>query len=162
MEIDFKELKDLEGLEKIIRKEKIKGKKIVFTNGCFDILHSGHRYILTEASKYGDVVIVALNSDSSVKRLKGDDRPKNNELDRAYVISGFKGVDYVIIFGEDTPLNLLRRLQPDIVIKGGAAIPERVEEERQIIEGYGGRIVNLPLVNGYSTTGIIAKIKSSG
>lgn len=103
--------------------------------------------------------MVALNSDKSVKKFKGDDRPKNNELDRAYVVSGFKGVDYVIIFDEDKPLELLRMLKPDINIKGGAAVPERVEEEKQIMEGYGGKIISLPLIEGYSTTRIIDDIK---
>ena len=161
MEIDFKELKTLDELEKIVQEEKRKGNRIVFTNGCFDILHKGHRYILTEAAKYGEILIVALNSDKSVRKFKGEGRPTNKELDRAYVVSGF-GVDYVIIFDEDKPLNLLRRLQPDIVIKGGAGIPERVEEEKQIIESYGGKLITLPLVEGYSTTGMIAKIKNSG
>jgi D-glycero-beta-D-manno-heptose 1-phosphate adenylyltransferase len=160
MKLDFKELKDLFELEKIVELEKKKGKKIVFTNGCFDILHKGHRYILTEAAKYGDIFIVALNSDKSVKKFKGDDRPKNNELDRAYLVSGFKGVDYVIIFDEDKPLELLRRLKPDINIKGGAAIPERVEEEKQIMDNYGGKIVNLPLIEGYSTTRVIQEISN--
>ena len=155
MELDFKELKTLDELEIIIQEEKKKGKKIVFTNGCYDILHKGHRYILTEASKYGDVFIVALNSDSSIKRLKGEDRPKNKELDRAYIVSGFKGVDYVIIFNEDSPLELLKKIKPDINIKGGAAIPERVEKEKQAMDEYGGKIINLPLIEGYSTTRMI-------
>jgi len=159
MELDFKELKTLDELEIIIQEEKKKGKKIVFTNGCYDILHKGHRYILTEASKYGDVFIVALNSDSSVKRLKGEDRPKNKELDRAYIVSGFKGVDYVIVFNEDSPLELLKKLKPDINIKGGAAIPQRVKKEKQAMDEYGGKIINLPLVEGYSTTKIIDIIK---
>ncbi|HJX50368.1 MAG TPA: adenylyltransferase/cytidyltransferase family protein [Candidatus Nanoarchaeia archaeon] len=161
MELDFKELKELKELAEIIKEEKKKGKKIIFTNGCFDILHKGHRYILTEAAKYGDIFIVALNSDKSVKKFKGDDRPKNKELDRAYVVSGFKGVDYVIIFNEDKPLELLRRLKPDINVKGGAAIPERVEEEKQIMGSYGGKIINLPLVEGYSTTKMIDEIREN-
>lgn len=161
MGIDFPELKDINELEGIIQAEKAKGKKIVFTNGCFDVLHRGHRYILTEAAKYGDIFIVALNSDNSVRRLKGNDRPKNNELDRAYVVSGFKGVDYVIIFDDDTPLNILKRLKPDINIKGGAAIPERVEKEKEVMDGYGGKIINLALIEGYSTTKIIEDIKGS-
>jgi glycerol-3-phosphate cytidylyltransferase len=160
MELVFKELKDLEKLTELVQEEKKKGKKIVFTNGCYDVLHRGHRYILTEASKYGDIFIVALNSDNSVKRLKGEDRPKNNELDRAYVVSGFKGVDYVIIFNEDEPLELLKKLKPDINIKGGSAIPGKVAKEKQIMDDYGGRIINLPLVEGYSTTRIIDEIKT--
>lgn len=159
MELVFKELKEINELVEIVQKEKKNGKKIVFTNGCYDVLHKGHRYILTEASKYGDIFIVALNSDKSVKRLKGNDRPKNNELDRAYVVSGFKGVNYVIIFDDDTPLELLKRLKPDINIKGGAAIAERVEKEKQIMDSYGGKIINLALIEGYSTTMIINKIR---
>jgi len=159
MELDFKELKTLDELKIIIQEEKKKGKKIVFTNGCYDILHKGHRYILTEASKYGDIFIVALNSDSSVKRLKGEDRPQNNELDRAYVISGFKGVDYVLIFNEDSPLEVLKKLKPDINIKGGAAIHEKIEKEKQVMNEYGGEIINLPLIEGYSTSKTIDIIK---
>ena len=160
MEIDFKELKKLGELEEIVQEERERGKKIVFTNGCFDILHKGHRYLLTKAPEYGDVFIVALNSDKSVKKFKGDDRPRNNELDRAYVVSGFKGVDYVIIFDEDNPLNLLKTLKPDFNIKGGAAIPERVEKEKSIMDSYGGKIVNLPLIEGYSTTRVIEEIRN--
>jgi rfaE bifunctional protein nucleotidyltransferase chain/domain len=160
MGLDFPELKDIDELEKIVQAEKKKGKKIVFTNGCFDVLHRGHRYILTEASKYGDIFIIGLNSDKSVKKLKGDDRPKNNELDRAYVVSGFKGVNYVIIFDDDTPIELLKKLKPDINIKGGAAIAERVAKEKQVMDSYGGKIINLPLIEGYSTTKIINKIKT--
>lgn len=159
MDVDFPELKKLDELEIIVENERKKGKKIVFTNGCYDVLHKGHRYILTEASKLGDIFIVALNSDISVKRLKGGDRPKNKELDRAYLVSGFKGVDYVIIFNEDDPLELLKKLKPDINVKGGAAIPERVEKEKEMMKEWGGEIVNLPLVEGYSTTGIIEKIR---
>ncbi len=160
--IDLKKegLRTLEELAEIVEEEKKRGKKIVFTNGCFDILHKGHRYILTEAAKYGDIFIVALNSDKSVKKFKGDDRPKNNELDRAYVVSGFKGVDYVTIFDEDKPLEILRRIKPDTNIKGGAAIPERVEEEKHVMDSYGGKIVNLPLIEGYSTTRIIEGIRN--
>ena len=152
--------RDLWGLEKIVEKKKSKGNTVVFTNGCYDILHKGHFYVLEKAAKLGDILIVALNSDESVRKFKGEDRPKYNELDRAYVMKRIKGVDYVTIFNEDTPLNLLERLKPDINVKGGRAIPKRVEKEKLVMDKYGGEIVNLPLVRGYSTTKLIDRIKN--
>ncbi len=156
------EIKNLSELEEIVRKEKENNKKIVFTNGCFDILHKGHFYVLEQASKLGDVLIVALNSDNSIKRLKGEDRPKYNELDRAYVIKRIKGVDYVTIFYEDTPIELLKILQPDINVKGGASVPERVADEKKVMDSYGGEIIYIPLVEGYSSTKVIDKIRNGG
>lgn len=151
--------RDLEKLIEIVKREKKNNKKIVFTNGCYDVLHKGHVYVLQKASEFGNVLVVGLNSDKSIKRLKGEDRPKNPELDRAYVVEGIKGVDYVIIFEEDTPLNLLEKLKPDFNIKGGASIPERVAKEKQVMDSYGGNIIYIPLVEGYSTTKIINDIK---
>lgn len=158
--MELKRLRNLEELRDIIKKEKQNNKKIVFTNGCYDILHKGHFYVLEKAAKLGDILIVGLNSDNSVKRLKGEDRPKYNELDRAYVIKRIKGVDYVIIFDEDTPIELLKILQPDINVKGGASVPERVEREKQVMDEYGGEIIYIPLVEGYSTTKVINRIRN--
>jgi len=151
--------KTLEELSEIVSELKKQGKKIVFTNGVFDILHKGHVKIIEEMNKLGDVLIVALNSDNSVKRFKGSERPINNENDRAIVIGGLKGVDYIVIFDEDDPLNLLRKLKPDVHVKGGNPIPERVAMEKEIVESYGGELVCLGLVNGYSTTRIVEKMK---
>ena len=154
------EIKNLGELEEIVRKEKENHKKIVFTNGCYDILHKGHIYLLRTAAELGDILIVAINSDKSVRNFKGKNRPKNNEIDRAYVLAAIKGVDYVIIFYEDAPLNLLERLKPDINVKGGSALPERVREEKLIMDSYGGKIVSFPLIRGYSTTKVIDRIKN--
>ena len=156
--MDF--LKNACDLEKIVNRKRAKNKKIVFTNGCYDIIHKGHVHLLQEASKLGDVLIVGLNSDASVRRFKGQERPKNKQLDRAFVVGGIKGVDYVVIFEEDTPLNLLEILKPDICVKGGAYLPERVAKEKEIIDKYGGEIRFFPLMKGYSTTGIIGRIKN--
>lgn len=133
-------------------------KRIVFTNGCFDILHIGHIRYLQEAAKLGDVLIIGLNSDESVRRLKGSDRPINNENDRAEMLSSLGFVDYVSIFEDDTPLDLIKTIQPDVLVKGGDYKPEDIVG-REIVEGRGGKLVLLPFVEGKSTTNIIEKIK---
>ena len=134
------------------------GKKIVFTNGCFDILHVGHVRYLTAAKKFGDVLIVGLNTDASVKKLKGDSRPVNNEKDRAEVLLGLKAVDYVVFFGEQTAENLISEIKPDIYVKGGDYTLETLPEAK-IVQSYGGQIEFIQLVEGKSTTNIINKIK---
>ena len=135
-------------------------KKIVFTNGCFDILHVGHVRYLTAAKNFGDVLIVGLNTDESVRKLKGSTRPVNNQDDRAEVLLGLKAVDHVIFFGEDTAENLIAELQPDIYVKGGdytlATLPEA-----KIVQSYGGKVELVNLVEGKSTTKIIQKIFNS-
>lgn len=135
-----------------------KDKKIVFTNGCFDILHIGHIRYLQEAAKLGDILIIGLNSDASVKRLKGLDRPINSEQDRAELLCALEFVDYVVIFDEDTPLELISVVEPDVLVKGGDYYPEDVVG-RDIIEKRGGELVLIPFVEGKSTTNIIEKIK---
>lgn len=134
------------------------GKKIVFTNGCFDILHVGHTSYLTEAKKYGDILIVGVNSDESVKKLKGKDRPINSQEDRCYVLNSLKSVDYTVIFEEQTPEKLLEILKPDIHVKGGDYKKEDLPETK-LIESYGGKVVILNFVEGKSTTNIINKMK---
>lgn len=134
------------------------GKKIVFTNGCFDILHIGHKRYLQKAAMLGDVLIVGVNSDESVHRLKGSDRPINNEQDRAEMLSAFGFIDYVVVFGEDTPYELIKKIQPDILVKGGDYKPEEVVG-RDIVESRGGRLELISFVEGKSTTRIIEKIK---
>lgn len=133
-------------------------KKIVFTNGCFDILHIGHIRYLEEASKLGDLLIVGLNSDASVKRLKGRERPINTEKDRAELLSALSFVDYVVIFDQDTPLELIKMIEPDVLVKGGDYSNEYVVGTNEV-EARGGRLVLLPFVDGKSTTNIINKIK---
>lgn len=137
-----------------------KGKKIVFTNGCFDILHRGHVTYLAEAKKLGDLLVIGLNSDASVKRLKGPERPINNEEDRKYVISQLKSVDFVEIFSEDTPLNLILKVKPDVLVKGGDWKIDQIVGGKEVIAN-GGDVFSLNFVDGYSTTSIIHKIQET-
>lgn len=132
--------------------------KIVFTNGCFDILHVGHIRYLQEAARLGDLLIIGLNSDASVKRLKGQERPINGELERAEMLGALGFVDYVAIFEEDTPLNLINTIQPDVLVKGGDYTPDEVVGKKEV-EERGGKLVLIPFVEGKSTTNIIEKIK---
>ena len=140
-------------------REKLTGKKIVFTNGCFDIIHVGHVRYLTAAKSFGDVLIVGLNTDESVKKLKGESRPINNQDDRAEVLLGLKAVDYVIFFGERTAENLIAEVKPDIYVKGGDYTLDTLPEVK-IVQSYGGRVELVNLVQGKSTTKIIKKISA--
>ena len=135
-----------------------RNQKIVFTNGCFDILHVGHVRYLQEAARLGDILIIGLNSDESVRRLKGLDRPINGEFERAEMLGALGFVDYVAIFREDTPLNLIKTLQPDVIVKGGDYKPDEVVGKKEV-EERGGQLVIIPFVEGKSTTRIIEKIK---
>jgi rfaE bifunctional protein nucleotidyltransferase chain/domain len=139
--------------------ENNKGKKIVFTNGCFDILHKGHVTYLNEAKKLGDLLLVGLNSDASVKRLKGPERPINNELDRQFVLSQLKAVDFVEIFDQDTPLELILKVKPTILVKGGDWKIEQIVGAKEVLAS-GGDVFSLNFVDGYSTTSIIHKIQA--
>ncbi|MBT7611556.1 MAG: D-glycero-beta-D-manno-heptose 1-phosphate adenylyltransferase [Bacteriovoracaceae bacterium] len=132
-------------------------KKIVFTNGCFDILHSGHISYLNEAKSLGDILVVALNSDQSVKRLKGESRPINNEQDRKYVLENLKAIDRVFIFNEDTPLNLIKEISPQILVKGGDWTPDQIVGSDFVLKN-GGEVQSLTFKNGYSTTSTIEKM----
>ena len=145
-------------LEEFLRRNK--EKKIVFTNGCFDIIHKGHVAYLVEAKKLGDLLVIGLNSDASVKRLKGPERPINNEFDRQYVMSQLKPVDFVEIFSEDTPLNLILKIMPKILVKGGDWKIEQIVGGKEVVEA-GGEVFSLNFVDGYSTTSIIHKIQST-
>lgn len=133
--------------------------RIVFTNGCFDILHAGHIHLLLEAAAFGNRLVVGLNSDASVKRLKGPERPINRQEDRALLLAAQTFVDVVVIFDEDTPLQLLEALQPDVLVKGG-------DYEREQIVGYelmeqrGGQTITIPFLAGYSTTDILKNARS--
>lgn len=138
-------------------REDNKDKKIVFTNGCFDILHVGHKRYLEQASSLGDVFVIGVNSDASVRRLKGPERPVNPEQDRMEILSALGFVDYVILFDEDTPYELIKKVQPDILVKGGDYKPEEVVG-KDIVEARGGKLVLIPFVEGKSTTNIIKKI----
>jgi glycerol-3-phosphate cytidylyltransferase len=149
-----------EDLKYIIDKLKSENKTIIFTNGCFDILHSGHINYLARAKELGDILIVAVNSDASVKRLKGKERPINNLNDRMFLLASLCFIDYVTFFEEDTPNEIIKKIQPNIHVKGG---DYKIEElpEKEIIESYGGKIVILPFIKGYSTTSLISKMKST-
>ena len=134
--------------------------KIVFTNGCFDIIHAGHVRYLTAAKNFGDVLIVGLNSDNSVRKLKGASRPVNNQADRAEVLLALKPVDYVIIFDELTAENLIAQVKPDIYVKGGDYTLDTLPEAK-IVQSYGGRVEFVKLVAGKSTSNIIKKIEAT-
>jgi len=133
-------------------------KKIVFTNGCFDILHRGHIYYLSKAAELGDVLVVGLNSDASVTRLKGAGRPVNNQEARAEVLGALAFVDYIIVFEEETPLDLITALQPDLLVKGGDYNAEDIIGYEEVTSR-GGSVVTIPLLEGYSSTLIIQKSK---
>ena len=139
---------------------RLKDEKTVFTNGCFDIMHLGHITILENAYHLGDHLIVGVNSDSSVKRLKGESRPIFPENDRARMLASLEFVDLVVIFEEDTPENLIKILKPDILVKGEDYKDKEVVG-REFVESYGGEVILLPLVKGYSTTEIIRRIKEA-
>ena len=136
------------------------GQRVVFTNGCFDILHAGHVRYLAAARACGDYLILGLNSDASVRRLKGETRPVNDEHDRAEVVGALKSVDTVVIFGEDTAEELIAEVRPDVYVKGGDYTRETLPEAR-IVEGYGGEVAFIPLVAGKSTTNIIRRMQES-
>lgn len=141
----------------IRNKAKEEKKSVVFTNGCFDILHLGHIEYLKESAKLGDYLIVAINSDSSVKKLKGESRPIFGEKERAIILSSLEFVDFVVIFEEETPINLIKKLIPDFLVKGGDySINEVVGREE--VEKNGGKVVIIPYLQGYSTTNLLKKI----
>lgn len=147
-------------LSEIVDSHRNSGRKTVFTNGCFDILHAGHVQYLRQSKKLGDIQIVALNSDASVKRLKGQSRPINSLIDRAEVISELSCVDYVTSFDEDTPADILEIIRPDILTKGGDYKKEDVVGY-ELLKSYGGEIVILDFLEGRSTTEIISRSKES-
>lgn len=135
------------------------GKTIAFTNGCFDILHPGHIYSLSQAAIEADYLIVGLNSDGSVKKLKGESRPVNNQQSRSTLLAALLIVDAVIIFEEDTPLELIKAIRPNVLVKGGDYKPEEIAGAREVTEA-GGRVVINPLLRGFSTSSIIDKMKT--
>jgi D-beta-D-heptose 7-phosphate kinase/D-beta-D-heptose 1-phosphate adenosyltransferase len=146
-----------ESLRHILETERRRGKTIVFTNGCFDLLHVGHVKYLQQARRLGDLLVLGLNSDASIRRLKGANRPLINEQERAHILAALSCIDYVVLFDEDTPLELIGTLRPDILVKGGDYTPETVVG-RDLVESYGGRVELIDLVDGRSTTDIIERI----
>lgn len=148
----------LDALARKVEAHRRRGRRIVFTNGCFDLLHVGHVRYLRQAKALGDVLIVAVNSDRSVRRLKGQDRPIQNEQDRLEILASLESVDYITLFDEDTPLAVIERLQPDVLVKGGDWPPDRIAG-RQVVEKRGGKVVTIPYVAGASTTDLVRKIR---
>lgn len=136
---------------------RLKSKTIAFTNGVFDILHQGHIAVLAKAASFADILIVGINSDSSVKKLKGDSRPINNQQSRALVLASLIMVDAVVIFDEETPLELIKKIQPDVLVKGGDYTLDTIVGAKEVMAN-GGKVEIFPIEEGFSTTGIIEKI----
>lgn len=136
------------------------GRKLVFTNGCFDILHAGHVDLLSRARAQGDVLVLGLNSDKSVRSIKGEKRPVTKQQQRAFVLAGLSCIDYVIFFDEDTPYNLISQVRPDVLVKGGDWSVDNIVG-RDIVEAGGGKVLSLPLLPGYSTTSVISYIREN-
>jgi rfaE bifunctional protein nucleotidyltransferase chain/domain len=152
---------DADALAAFVREARAAGKRIVFTNGVFDILHPGHLRYLQAARTHGDLLIVGLNSDASVRRNKGPERPINPQDERAEVLAGLSCVDAVSIFDEDTPAEVIRRVQPDVLVKG-ADWPADQIVGRDTVEARGGRVVLEPVEQGYSTTSLLERVKRAG
>lgn len=151
---------DLKQLLSRVAAWRVTGKTIAFTNGCFDILHEGHIFSLNAAAKEADYLIVGVNSDNSVKKLKGPERPVNNEHSRSLILANLAVIDAVIVFNEDTPHTLITNILPDVLVKGGDYTVEQIVGSKEVIAN-GGRVVINPIVEGFSTTGIITHIKQS-
>lgn len=150
-------IKNLSQAQRIVARLKAKGKKVVFTNGCFDVLHVGHVRYLRKAKTYGDVLVVGLNTDRSVKLIKGEKRPILPEKERAEILAALEFVDYVVPFDEPDPLRLVEVLKPNMLVKGADWPRDRIVG-REIVEKIGGRVVRVPLVPRASSTGVIEKI----
>ena len=151
-------IKTIEQAKAFMQACKITGKTVAFTNGCFDILHPGHLFSLAQTAKEADYLLVGLNSDASVKRLKGLDRPINSTTSRAAVLANLVLVDIVVVFEEDTPFNLITTLLPDVLVKGGDYTIDSIVGAKEVIAN-GGKVIINPIVEGFSTTNIIEKIK---
>ncbi len=150
-------IRGLEELVGVVRERRESGQRVVFTNGCFDLLHRGHTRLLQRARELGDLLIVGLNSDASVRALKGSSRPVVSQDERAEVLAALASVDYVVIFEEVDPGRTIAALQPDVLVKGSDWAKEEVVG-RETVEGRGGRVVTVPLVEGSSTSDIIQRI----
>jgi len=149
---------DLNKLDSFLAYLRFKNQKIVFTNGCFDIIHRGHIEYLAQAASYGDVLIIGLNTDSSVQRIKGINRPVQDEYARAITLASMQFVNAVILFDEETPYNLIKKVQPDILIKGSDYKAEDIVGY-DIVKAKGGEVITIDFIDGYSTTSIINKLK---
>lgn len=139
---------------------RLKSKTIAFTNGVFDILHEGHIAVLSKAASFADILIVGINSDASVKKMKGEDRPVNNENSRALILASLIMVDDIVIFEEETPIEIIKLIQPDVLVKGGDYTLDTIVGAKEVI-AHGGSVEIVPLLKGFSTTNIIEKISNS-
>ena len=155
----FNKIKTLPYAISAIIKLKQKNKKIVFTNGCFDILHAGHVSYLSKAKSLGDILVIGLNSDSSVKKIKGKSRPVVSQKNRALLLAALEVVDFVVVFNEPTPAKLIKAVKPDILVKGGDWKKEEIVGA-EFVESYGGKVKSLAYIKGLSTRGLIAKIQA--
>ena len=161
MTADATKVRGLRELVEIVRERRALGHRVVFTNGCFDLLHRGHTRLLQQARELGDLLIVGLNSDASVRRVKGPSRPVLSEEERAEVLSALASVDYVVFFDDPDPGSTIAALQPDVLAKGADWAKDQIVG-RETVEGRGGRVVTIPLVEGLSTSGIIDRILEQG
>jgi D-beta-D-heptose 7-phosphate kinase/D-beta-D-heptose 1-phosphate adenosyltransferase len=161
MTADATKVRGLLELVEIVRERRTLGHRVVFTNGCFDLLHRGHTRLLQQARELGDLLIVGLNSDASVRRVKGPFRPVLSEEERAEVLSALASVDYVVFFDDPDPGSTIAALQPDVLAKGADWAKDQIVG-RETVEGRGGRVVTIPLVEGSSTSGIIDRILEQG
>jgi D-glycero-beta-D-manno-heptose 1-phosphate adenylyltransferase len=157
IEIIQNKIYQIEDLKRIRNQWRMLSKKVVFTNGCFDLVHRGHNTFLLQAADYGNRLIVAINSDTSVKRLKGESRPIVDEQSRAFNLACHTYIDAVIVFEEDTPEHLLHALNPDVLVKGGDYTLDTIVGA-DYVKSYGGTVEIIPILDGYSTTGIVNKI----
>ena len=149
-----------DSLSKLVANYRLKNQKIVFTNGCFDLLHQGHVTYLAQAASLGNRLIVGINSDNSVQKIKGIHRPIQDEKSRTLIMASLHVVSAVIVFDEDTPLELIKIIQPDFLVKGGDWEPAKIVGS-DIVNSYGGQVISIPFIDGYSTTAIETKIKSA-
>lgn len=161
MTADATKVRGLRELVEIVRERRALGHRVVFTNGCFDLLHRGHTRLLQQARELGDLLIVGLNSDVSVRRVKGPSRPVLSEEERAEVLSALASVDYVVFFDDPDPGSTIAALAPDVLAKGADWAKDQIVG-RETVEGRGGRVVTIPLVEGSSTSGIIDRILEQG
>lgn len=143
---------------KLVAQWRLLGRTVAFTNGIFDLLHKGHIFSLSQAAKEADYLVIGLNDDGSTKKLKGDSRPVNDQHSRALILASLVMVDAVVFFSEETPLELIKSIMPDVLVKGGDYTVEQVAGSKEVIQ-HGGRVVINPILEGFSTTGLIAKIE---
>lgn len=151
-------IKNVSSLSRILGALRSKGRKVVFTNGCFDILHPGHVFYLEKAARMGDVLVVGLNSDASVRAIKGRERPINSQRDRAKVLSALSFVDYITVFGEKTPEFIIKKLKPDVLVKGGDWKGKDIAGG-DFVKSRGGRVAIIRFLKGHSTTSLIKKMR---